>query len=74
VRAFLPLPPSAPFAVHEDGRVFLRYWTGPHFPAEPKEAQAWIRFLEDSDSSDHQAALASLKAAVEAQQKWSEDA
>ena len=72
MRIFLPLPPSSPFAVHEDGRVFLRYWSGPHYPAEDKEVESWIKFLTGSDSSDHQAALTSLVEAKQEAKEWRE--
>lgn len=73
MRTFIPLPPSSPFAVHEDGVIFIRYWTGPHYPALEGEVQKWINHLIDCEDEDHKAILSSIIKAKEEQAAWREN-
>lgn len=61
MRAFLPLPPNIPFCVFREGRFWVRYWTGPHYPANTSEIDAWRSYLEaNATGSDQISALQSI--------------
>jgi len=71
VRAFLPLPPSAPFAVQEGGLVYLRFAAGPHLPTPAYELTEWKQYLAGRASdSDALAMLNSIERAEQEAADW----
>ncbi len=73
MRTFLPLPPSAPFAVHHEGHVYIRYWGGPHYPAASREIDSWKQYLtERASDSDTASMLNAIKIAETEANQWRE--
>jgi len=71
VRTFLPLPPSAAFAVHEGGIVSLRFAAGPHLPTPAYELEQWKEYLASRASdSDALAMLNSIEQAQTEAAEW----
>lgn len=73
VRTFLPLPPSAPFAVYQDGMIYLRFAAGPHLPTPAYEIEEWKRYLASRASdSDAQNMLNAIEQAETEAAQWKE--
>lgn len=73
MKTFLPLPPSAPFAVHDAGMVYLRFAAGPHLPAPAYELAEWKQYLASRASdSDALAMLNSIERAEDEAAQWKE--
>ena len=65
-----------PFAIHEDGKIRLRYWTTTlHHAADASEIDAWkkhcaLTWPDDPAADDKAQALESILAAEREQEEW----